>query len=150
LLSSSPHCQHPRHPSPPPSAPTRRSSDLEREAAKIPDVPPDTAAKEIRRAAVLGAGTMGGGIAMNFANASIPVTVVEVAREPLERGLGVVRKNYEATASKGRLTPADVDRRLGLIHGTTDFGEIAGADIVVEAVFEEMRVKREVFAKIDK
>jgi len=122
----------------------------EREAAKIPDVPPDTAAKEIRRAAVLGAGTMGGGIAMNFANASIPVTVVEVAREPLERGLGVVRKNYEATASKGRLTPADVDRRLGLIHGTTDFGEIAGADIVVEAVFEEMRVKREVFAKIDK
>src|SRR5213595_97749 len=122
----------------------------EREAAKIPDVPPDTPAKEIKKAAVLGAGTMGGGIAMNFANASIPVTVVEVAREPLERGLGVVRKNYEATASKGRLTPADVDRRLGLIHGTTDFGEIAGADIVVEAVFEEMRVKREVFAKIDK
>src|SRR5438067_4159512 len=108
----------------------------EREAAKIPDVPPDTPAKEIRKAAVLGAGTMGGGIAMNFANASIPVTVVVVAREPLERGLGVVRKNYEATASKGRLTLADVDRRLGLIHGTTDFGEIAGADIVVEAVFE--------------
>src|SRR5881628_1511373 len=112
----------------------------ERDAAKIPDVPPDTPAKEIKKAAVLGAGTMGGGIAMNFANASIPVTVIEVSREPLERGLGVVRKNYEATASKGRLTPADVDRRLGLIHGTTDFGEIADADIVVEAVFEEMRV----------
>ena len=122
----------------------------EREAAKIPDVPPDTPAKEIRKAAVLGAGTMGGGIAMNFANVGIPVTVVEVAREPLERGLGVVRKNYEATASKGRLTPADVGRRLGLIRGTTDFGEVADADIVVEAVFEEMPIKQEVFAKIDK
>src|SRR5438128_313434 len=87
----------------------------EREAAKIPDVPPDTPAKEIRNAAVLGAGTMGGGIAMNFANVGIPVTVVEVAREPLERGLGVVRKNYEATASKGRLTPADVGRRIGKV-----------------------------------
>src|SRR2546425_354080 len=122
----------------------------EREAAKIPDVPPDTPAKEIRKAAVLGAGTMGGGIAMNFANVGIPVTVVEVAREPLERGLDVVRKNYEATASKGRLTPADVGRRLGLIRGTTDFGEVADADIVVEAVFEEMPIKQEVFAKIDK
>src|SRR5881409_4295588 len=83
----------------------------EREAAKIPDVPADTPTAEIRKAAVIGAGTMGGGIAMNFANASIPVTVLEVAREPLERGLDVVRKNYEATASKGRLTPADVGRR---------------------------------------
>src|SRR5881396_3064399 len=122
----------------------------EREAAKIPDVPPDTPAKEIRKAAVLGAGTMGGGIAMNFANVGIPVTVVEVAREPLERGLDVVRKNYEATASKGRLTPADIGRRLGLIRGTTDFGEVADADIVVEAVFEEMPIKQEVFARIDK
>src|SRR5438445_456347 len=74
----------------------------------------------------------------------------EVAREPLERGLGVVRKNYEATASKGRLTPADVGRRLGLIRGTTDFGEVADADIVIEAVFEELPIKQEVFAKIDK
>jgi 3-hydroxyacyl-CoA dehydrogenase len=122
----------------------------EREAAKIPDVPPDTPVKEIRKAAVLGAGTMGGGIAMNFANVGIPVTVVEVAREPLERGLGVVRRNYEATASKGRLTPADVDRRMALIRGTTDVGELADADIVVEAVFEEMPVKKEVFAKLDK
>jgi 3-hydroxyacyl-CoA dehydrogenase len=122
----------------------------EREAAKIPDVPPDTPAKEIKKAAVLGAGTMGGGIAMNFANAGIPVTLVEVAREPLDRGLGVVRTNYEATASKGRLTAADVDKRMGLIRGTTDFGEVADADIVVEAVFEEMEIKKEVFARIDK
>src|SRR5919198_1404615 len=122
----------------------------EREAAKIPDVPPDTPAKEVRKAAVLGAGTMGGGIAMNFANVGIPVTVVEIAREPLERGLAVVRKNYEATASRGRLTPSDVDRRMELIRGTTAFGAIADADIVIEAVFEEMPIKKEVFAKIDK
>src|SRR5229473_1303313 len=121
----------------------------EREAAKIPDVPANTPAKEIKKAAVIGAGTMGGGIAMNFANAGIPVTVVEVAKEALDRGLGVVRKNYEATASKGRLTAADVEKRMGLIQGTTDFGAIADADIVIEAVFEEMAIKKEVFAKID-
>jgi len=121
----------------------------EREAAKIPDVPPDTPAKDVRKAAVIGAGTMGGGIAMNFANAGIPVTVVEVSREALDRGLGVVRKNYEATAAKGRLTQQDVDRRMGLITGTTDFGAVADADLVIEAVFEEMPVKKEVFAKLD-
>ena len=122
----------------------------EREAAKIPDVPPDTPAKEIKTAAVVGAGTMGGGIAMTFANVGIPVSVVEISRELLERGLAVVRKNYEATASKGRLTAADVDKRMGLIRGTTDFGAIADADIVIEAVFEEMAVKKDVFAKLDK
>ncbi len=122
----------------------------EREAAKIPDVPPDTPAKEIKTAAVVGAGTMGGGIAMTFANVGIPVTVVEISREPLEGGLAVVRKNYEATASKGRLTAADVHKRMGLIRPTTDFGAIADADIVIEAVFEEMAVKKDVFAKLDK
>ena len=121
----------------------------EREAAKIPDVPADTTSRDIRKAAVLGAGTMGGGIAMNFANAGIPVTVVEVAQEALDRGLGVVRKNYEATASRGRLTMPDVEKRMGLISGTTDWSKIADADIVVEAVFEEMPIKKEVFAKID-
>jgi 3-hydroxyacyl-CoA dehydrogenase len=121
----------------------------EREAAKIPDVPGDTPTRDLKKAAVLGAGTMGGGIAMNFANAGIPVTVVEVARDALDRGLGVVRKNYEATASRGRITKDDVDKRMGLIKGTTDFGAIADADIVVEAVFEEMPIKKEVFAKID-
>ena len=121
----------------------------EREAAKIPDVPTDTPAREIKKAAVIGAGTMGGGIAMNFANAGIPVTVVEVAPEALDRGLGIVRKNYEATAARGRLTPADVDKRMGLIHGTTDWGAVGDADIIIEAVFEEMPVKKEVFAKLD-
>src|ERR671931_1639444 len=103
----------------------------EREAAKIPDVPPDTPVKEIRKAAVLGAGTMGGGIAMNFANVGIPVTVVEVAKEALDRGLGVVRKNYEATAAKGRLTKDDVEKRMGLITGTTDFAAVSDADLII-------------------
>jgi 3-hydroxyacyl-CoA dehydrogenase len=103
----------------------------------------------VARAAVLGAGTMGGGIAMNFANVGIPVTVVEVSRDALDRGIGVVRKNYEATASRGRLTAQDVERRMGLITGTTDYAAIADADLVIEAVFEEMAVKKEVFARID-
>jgi len=122
----------------------------EREAAKIPDVPAETPAAEIRKAAVIGAGTMGGGIAMNFANVGIPVTVIEVAREALDRGLGVVRKNYEATAAKGRLTKDDVEKRMGLIQGTTDFNALADADLVVEAVFEEMPIKKDVFARLDK
>src|SRR5712664_1125548 len=121
----------------------------EREAAKIPDVPADTPAKDVKKAAVIGAGTMGGGIAMNFANAGIPVTVVEVAQDALDRGLGIVRKNYEATASRGRLTPQDVEKRMGLITGSTDFNAVRDADIIVEAVFEEMPIKKEVFAKLD-
>jgi 3-hydroxyacyl-CoA dehydrogenase len=122
----------------------------EREAAKIPDVPADTPVKDVRKAAVIGAGTMGGGIAMNFANVGIPVTVVEMSQEALDRGLGVVRKNYEATASRGRLTAADVATRMGLIQGTTDWNAVRDADIVIEAVFEEMPVKQEVFAKLDR
>jgi 3-hydroxyacyl-CoA dehydrogenase len=121
----------------------------EREAAKIPDVPADTPPRDVKKVAVIGAGTMGGGIAMNFANAGIPVTVIEMAQEALDRGLGIVRKNYEATAARGRLTAADVEKRMGLITGTTDFKAAADADMVVEAVFEEMPVKKEVFAKLD-
>ena len=116
----------------------------EREAAKIPDVPADTPPRDVKKAAVIGAGTMGGGIAMNFANAGIPVTVIEMAQEALDRGLGIVRKNYDATAARGRLTAADVDKRMGLITGTTDFKAAADADMVVEAVFEEMSVKKDV------
>jgi 3-hydroxyacyl-CoA dehydrogenase len=92
---------------------------------------------------------MGGGIAMNFANAGIPVTVIEVAKEALDRGLGVVRKNYENTAAKGRLTAQDVETRMGLITGTTDFAAVADADLIIEAVFEEMPIKKEVFARLD-
>src|SRR6267378_1030312 len=106
----------------------------EREAAKIPDVPADTPAKDVKKAAVIGAGTMGGGIAMNFANVGIPVTVVEVQQEALDRGLGIVRKNYETTASRGRLTMADVEKRMGLIKGTTDVNAIASATSRPESV----------------
>src|SRR5437879_5343109 len=102
----------------------------EREAAKIPDVPADTPAREIKKAAVIGAGTMGGGIAMNFANAGIPGTVVEAATEALDRGLGIVRKNYEATAARGRLTAADVEKRMGLIMPSVDFQAVANADML--------------------
>jgi len=121
----------------------------EREVAKVPGLPKDVAQREIRSAAVIGAGTMGGGIAMNFANAGIPVTLLELNREALDRGLAVVRKNYEATASKGRLTAADVEQRMGLIRPTTDYADIAQADVVIEAVFENMDVKKEVFRKLD-
>jgi 3-hydroxyacyl-CoA dehydrogenase len=121
----------------------------EREAGKVPGLPADTPVREIRKAAVIGSGTMGGGIAMCFANAGIPVVVVETAKDALERGLGVVRGNYEATAAKGRLTKDDVATRMGLIHGTLDFGAVADADLVIEAVFEEMPVKKEVFARLD-
>jgi 3-hydroxyacyl-CoA dehydrogenase len=121
----------------------------EREAAKIPDVPADTPARDVKKAAVIGAGTMGGGIAMNFANAGIPVTVVEMNQENLDRGLGIVRKNYEATASRGRITAADVEKRMGLIQGTTDWNAVRDADMIIEAVFEEMPIKKEVFAKLD-
>ncbi len=121
----------------------------EREAAKIPDVPADTPARDVKKAAVIGAGTMGGGIAMNFANAGIPVTVVEMNQEALDRGLGIVRKNYEATASRGRLTAADVEKRMGLITGSTDWNAVRDADMIIEAVFEEMPIKKEVFAKLD-
>ncbi len=121
----------------------------EREAAKIPDVPADTPVREVRTAAVIGAGTMGGGIAMCFANAGIPVTVVEVGREALERGLGVMRRNYEATAAKGRLTREVFAGRVGHIGGALPLGEVADADLIVEAVFEEMPIKKEVFARLD-
>ena len=121
----------------------------ERAASKIGDVPDDTPLREIKSAAVIGAGTMGGGIAMNFANAGIPVKVLELKQEALDKGLATVRKNYENTMKKGKLTQEKFDQRVGLITGTTDYADIAGADIVVEAVFEEMGVKEIVFKKLD-
>ena len=121
----------------------------ERQAAKVSDVPSDTPLIPIATAAVIGAGTMGGGITMNFANAGIPVTMVEVSQEALDRGLETIRKNYAATVSKGRLSQEDMDKRMALIPPSVDFKSIGKADIVIEAVFEEMDVKKEVFGKID-
>ena len=122
----------------------------EREAAKIAGIPADTKPREIKRAAVIGAGTMGGGIAMCFANAGLPVTVVEMSPDALARGLDTVARNYRSTAARGGLKPEEAERRIGLIAGTTDMRGIADADIVIEAVFETMEVKRQVFAALDK
>ncbi len=121
-----------------------------RAAAKIPDVPSSTATRPVRSVAVIGAGTMGGGIAMNFANAGVRVTVLETAQAALDKGLGVVKKNYESTLKKGRLTPAQFDERLALITGTLSYDDIADADLVIEAVFEDMGVKKQVFETLDR
>ncbi len=122
----------------------------EREAAKVPDLPEGTKPREIKRAAVIGAGTMGGGISMCFASAGIPVTVVESSPDALKAGLGRIEKNYRATAARGGLTNEDVDRRMALIKGATELEAVADADMVVEAVFEEMPLKQEIFGKLDK
>jgi 3-hydroxyacyl-CoA dehydrogenase len=122
----------------------------EREAGKIPDLGPEAKPVEVRRAAVIGAGTMGGGIAMCFANAGIPVTVVDASREALERGLGTVRRNYEGSASRGGMDAAEVARRMALIGSSLSYDDIADADLVIEAVFEELPLKQEVFGALDR
>jgi len=121
----------------------------ERAANKIPDIPKDTPQIPIGSAGVLGGGTMGGGISMNFANAGIPVTMVERNEEALERGLAVIRGNYERTAKRGGLTSDQVEERMGLITGSVDMGDFAECDIVIEAVFENMDLKKQVFSDLD-
>jgi len=121
-----------------------------RAAAKVPDVPSSTATRPIRSVAVIGAGTMGGGIAMNFANAGVRVTVLETAPAALDKGLGVVKKNYESTLKKGRLTRKQFEERLALITGTLSYEDIADADLVIEAVFEDLDVKKQVFETLDR
>jgi 3-hydroxyacyl-CoA dehydrogenase len=120
-----------------------------RAASKIPDVPADTPLRAIKSVAVIGAGTMGGGIAMNFANAGLPVTVLETSQAALDKGLGVVKGNYESTLKKGRLTPQQFEQRTGLIKGTLSYDDIAQADLIIEAVFEDLNVKRQVFEMLD-
>ena len=122
----------------------------EREARRIPGVGPEVRPRAIASAAVIGAGTMGGGIAMTFANAGIPVQLLEVSAEALERGLALIRRNYAASVSRGSLTPERAERALALIQGVTDYGALGSADIVIEAVFEDMAVKQEVFARLDR
>ena len=130
------------------SAAQRHAFFAEREAAKIPDVPKDTPARPVASAAVVGCGTMGGGIAMCFANAGLPVTVLESSQDALDRGFAAIRKNYAATVSKGRLSAAERDARLARITPTLDVADLGAADLVVEAVFEEMPLKQEVFARL--
>ncbi len=127
----------------------RHAFFAERAAGKIPDVPADTPVRAIKSAAVVGAGTMGGGIAMNFANAGIPVTLLETGQEALDKGMATIRKNYENTVRKGKLTADQCEQRLALVKGTLDYADIAQADIVIEAVFEDLNVKENVFRQLD-
>ena len=121
----------------------------ERAANKIDDVPADTSLIPIEKVGIIGAGTMGGGIAMNFLSAGIPVTILEMKQEALDRGTGVMRKNYENTAKRGRMSEEQVEAAMGLLTPTLDYDDLAECDLVIEAVYENMDVKKEVFAKLD-
>ena len=127
----------------------RHAFFAERAASKIPDVPEDTSARKIEKVAVIGAGTMGGGIAMNFLNAGIPVTVLETKQEALDRGIATIRKNYEAQVKKGKLKQDKYEQRMALLGTTLKYDDIKDADLVIEAVFEELGVKEQVFKTLD-
>jgi len=122
----------------------------ERAASKIPDVPEDTPKREINSVAVIGAGTMGGGIAMNFLNAGVPVKILEMKQEALDKGLGIIRKNYEAQVKKGKLKQDKYEQRMSLLSTTLSYDDLKDADMVIEAVFEDMGVKEKVFKELDR
>ena len=131
------------------SAAQRHIFFAERAAAKVNDMPKDTKPLAIKKVGIIGAGTMGGGIAMNFVNAGIPVTILETSQEFLGKGLAVVRGNYERSAKKGRFTTEQVEQRMGLLTPTLDYAAIGDVDMVIEAVFENMEIKKDVFTKLD-
>ncbi len=133
----------------PQSAAQRYVFFAERAANKIPDIGDDVELLPVKSVGVIGAGTMGGGISMNFLNAGIPVKIVEMKQDALDRGLGVIRKNYENTAAKGRLTLEAVEQRMGLLTGSLSLEDLADCDLIIEAVFENMDIKKEVFGKLD-
>lgn len=132
------------------SAAQRHVFFAERQVWKLPDVPADTPQIPVNTVGIIGAGTMGGGIAMNFLNAGIPVKIIETKQEALDRGLGVIRKNYENTAKKGRITQDDVEKRMGMLTGSLELGDLKDSDLIIEAIFENMDVKKDVFGKLDK
>ncbi|MEO2122076.1 MAG: 3-hydroxyacyl-CoA dehydrogenase NAD-binding domain-containing protein [bacterium] len=127
----------------------RHAFFAEREVRKVSGLGPETSQTDIRQAAVLGCGTMGGGIAMCFANAGIPVIVTESEKNMLDRGMKMIRKNYASTVSKGRMTEEEAEARLALIEPTLEFEQVSGADVVIEAVFEEMELKKKIFTRLD-
>ncbi len=133
----------------PESKALRHAFFAERAAAKIPDVPEDTPLRPVQKVAIIGAGTMGGGIAMNFLNAGIPVTLLEMKIEALDRGIETIRKNYEAQIRKGKLKEDKYAQRMALLQGTLSYAEIGDADLVIEAVFEDIGVKEQVFRRLD-
>ncbi|AQU84221.1 MULTISPECIES: 3-hydroxyacyl-CoA dehydrogenase NAD-binding domain-containing protein [unclassified Halomonas] len=121
----------------------------ERDVAKVPDLPADTPVRDIQRVGIIGAGTMGGGIAMNFANVGIPVCLLEAQQEALDRGIAMIRHNYENSARKGRLTTTQVEERMALIEPTLSYSALADVDLVIEAVFEDMAIKKQIFSRLD-
>ncbi|MDB5581478.1 MAG: 3-hydroxybutyryl-CoA epimerase [Bradyrhizobium sp.] len=133
----------------PESAAQRYSFFIERTAQKIPDIEPSVQTLPIAKVGVIGAGTMGGGIAMNFANAGLPVTIVETTEAGLIRGLGIIRKNYESTVARGGITAVQAEERLNKLTGTLRLEDLADCDLVIEAAFEDMEVKKAIFAKLD-
>ena len=132
------------------SAAQRHLFFAERQAAKIDGIAPDIALRPIKKVGIIGAGTMGGGISMNFLSAGIPVTIVEMQQDALDRGTGVIRKNYEASAAKGRLKPEQVTAAMDALSPTLSLDDLADCDLVIEAVYENMDVKKELFGKLDK
>ncbi|MEF2552081.1 3-hydroxyacyl-CoA dehydrogenase NAD-binding domain-containing protein [Aurantimonas sp. A2-1-M11] len=120
-----------------------------RAVAKIADIPVDTPTRPIGRVGIIGAGTMGGGIAMNFLSAGIPMTIVEQSQEALDRGTGIIARNYAASASKGRIRPEDVDKATGLLSPSLEFSDLSDCDLIIEAAFEEMEVKKAIFERLD-
>jgi 3-hydroxyacyl-CoA dehydrogenase len=133
----------------PESAALRHGFFGERAAGKIADIGPDVPLREIRRVGVIGAGTMGGGITMNFLNAALPVTLLETRQDALDRGLATIRKNYENSARKGKLSAEQVEQRMALITPTLSYDDLKDADLIIEAVFEEYSVKQAVFTQLD-
>lgn len=134
----------------PESAGLRHVFFAERQAAKIDDLSSKTQLRQVNNVAIIGAGTMGGGIAMSFANAGIPVKLLEVSQEALDKGIGLCRKNYERSAKKGRFSPEQIEQMMGLISGTTSYDDLGDADLVIEAVFENPDIKCDVFRQLDK
>ena len=132
------------------SAAQRYAFFAQRQVAKIPDIEPDVEIKPYKSIGVIGAGTMGGGISMNFANVGIPVTIIEQNQERLDKGLSIIRKNYENTANKGRISVEDVEKRTSLIVGSTSIEDLSECDLIIEAVFENMDLKKEIFRTLDK
>ena len=133
----------------PESKALRHAFFAERATSKIPDVPEDTPRREIKKVAVIGAGTMGGGISMNFLNAGIPVVILEMKQEALDRGLATIRKNYEGQVKKGKLKEDKYQQRMALLSTTLSYADIGDADLVIEAVFEDLGVKQQVFEQLD-
>ena len=132
------------------SAAQRHIFFAERQAQKIDGIGPDVQPRTINRVGIIGAGTMGGGISMNFLSAGIPVTIVEMKQEALDKGTGLIRKNYEATAAKGRMKPEQVEAAMGALKPTLALEDLADCDLIIEAVYEEMSVKKDIFGKLDK